>query len=65
MSVASYLLFSILGFLTMLLAHGLETVTLPSDNHAELVSWLFIDGLWLTLIAIGLYQWCKGKSHKH
>ncbi len=65
MSIASYLLFGILGLLTMLVIQGIEAIVLAPDASSGLTSWLVIDGIWLTLIVIGLYQWCKGKSHKH
>ena len=55
MSTASYLLFGILGFLSMLLVQLLESVLIPSTGSST-VSWLAIDGLWLFIIALGLYQ---------
>ncbi|MGR5064387.1 hypothetical protein [Photobacterium sp. DNB22_13_2] len=62
MSIASYLLFGVLGLLTMLLVQGFEASFLlqgPADSSAltgSLTSWLLIDGIWLALIAMGLYH---------
>ncbi|PSU32108.1 hypothetical protein [Photobacterium lutimaris] len=62
MSVASYLLFCLLGLLTMLLVQGLEAILLllgaadVSALSSHLASWLLIDSIWLAVIAIGLYH---------
>ncbi|MDV5171173.1 hypothetical protein [Photobacterium rosenbergii] len=65
MSIASYLLFGILGLLIMLIIQGVEAVVMAPEASSGLILWLLLDGIWLTLIAIGLYQWCKSKPHKH
>lgn len=61
MSIASYLLFGVLGMLTMLLVQGFEASLLLLDSAdcsaltGNFTSWLLIDSIWLVLIAIGLY----------
>ncbi|WEM41675.1 hypothetical protein PTW35_13765 [Photobacterium sp. DA100] len=65
MSIASYLMFGILGFLTMLVIQGLEAAVQIPGASSALTSWLAIYGTWLAIIAHGVYLWCKNPSHRH
>ncbi|MBY5947271.1 hypothetical protein [Photobacterium rosenbergii] len=60
MSIASFLLFGILGFLSMVLVNLAESLLLPGTEDT-LVLWVIIYSLWLFLIALGLYHWYHAK----
>ena len=61
MSIASYLLFAILGFLSMVLVNLAESLLLPGTMSA-LPLWVIIYSLWLWLIGLGLYHWFHEKA---
>ncbi|PSW11103.1 hypothetical protein C9J01_16690 [Photobacterium rosenbergii] len=60
MSIASFLLFGILGFLSMVLVNLVESLLLPGTMNT-LTLWVIIYSLWLFLIALGVYHWYRAK----
>ncbi|WP_157037815.1 hypothetical protein [Photobacterium aquae] len=66
MSRSSFLMFSIIGCLSMLVLQlGELSLSNQGMNPSSAVEWLLVDTIWLAMLAIGLFPALTATANKH